>query len=416
MSNASKSTWIIWGTVIVLCCVVVVIAVVEHQSLTDGDDGMPVQDEDTVTPTDEQEPPSEWNTYHGGPTLDGVADTTVPDELAVLWRFNAGGSVLHTPVSCDGRVFFTNDKGHVMAVDMDGQELWKRELTSGVKNDGTPKPEVIDAPLACFDATVLAGAADGMVYAFDAATGEPRWSYDIDGSILGAPNYRRDADATSVFIISQDDGVLHSINAKDGSVLWKTEGVDRCDGSAAVGANAVVFGSCASALHVFSPVDGSFSLDIPIDDDSQVAGGVALVGDTVFSGSRSGKLIHADTAAGEVVWVNEDSTDEVFTTPAVNDEKVVFSSSDGNLFALDRATGKQKWILETEGTPTSPVIARDKVIVSIDGTLYVLQLDDGSTLFSYDVSDEISSPAVFSNMIVVGSDEGTVTAFGEIEQ
>ena len=110
--------------------------------------------------------------------------------------------------------------------------------------------------------------------------------------------------------------------------------------------------------------------------------------------------------AGKVVWVNEDSKDEVFTTPAVSDDTVVFSSSDGNVFALDRTTGEQKWSFETEGTPTSPVIARDKVIVSIDGTLYVLQLDDGSTLFSYDVSDEISSPAVFSNVIVVGSDEG----------
>jgi outer membrane protein assembly factor BamB len=411
MSYSSKSVRLTWGVVIALCCAAAFIAVWYRHA---GDGDVSLQDEDVAITAADQEPPSEWNTYHGGPTLDGVADTALPEELEVVWRFNADGAVSQTPVSRDGRVFFATDKGHLFAVDMEGKKLWERELTRGKKDDGTPIPEVIDAPLACFGTTVLAASADGTVYAFDTATGEPSWSYDAEGSILGTPNYRHDDDGggTSVFIVSQDDGVLHSVNGSDGSLIWKTEGVDRCDGSAAVGANAVVYGSCASALHVFSPVDGSSSFDIEIDGDSQVAGGVALVGDEVFSGSRSGKIIHADAAAGKVIWVNEDSEDEVFTTPAVNDETVVFSSGDGNVFALDRATGKQKWMFATEGTPTSPVIARDKVVVASDGTLYVLSLADGSTLWSYDVSDEISSPAVFNNMIVVGSDEGTVTAFG----
>lgn len=416
MNNSSKKIWTLWGFVLFVCLVV---ALFVSLSSVDQDGGPSLQNEIGGMPEEEREPPSEWNTYHGGPTLDGVADTTVPDEMVVLWMYNAGGPVLNTPVSCAGRVFFVNDKGHVTAVDMDGQELWKRELTHGETNDGTPKPEVIDAPLACFDATVLAGSANGIVYAFDAATGETKWTHDIEGTILGTPNYRRGeraGDKTAVLVISQDDGVVNAISADDGSVLWKTEGVDRCDGSPAVGDNAIVFGSCASALHVFSPVDGSFSFDIAIDDDSQVAGGVALVDDTVFSGSRSGKLIHADTASGKMVWVNEDSQDEVFTTPAVSDDAVVFSSSDGNVFAIDRATGEQKWVFETEGSPTSPVIARDKVVFSVEGTLHVLRLDDGSTLWSYDISDETSSPAVFSNMIVVGADEGTVTAFGEAKR
>jgi outer membrane protein assembly factor BamB len=39
-------------------------------------------------------------------------------------------------------------------------------------------------------------------------------------------------------------------------------------------------------------------------------------------------------------------------------------------------------------------------------------LETGDLLWSKEVSDEISSPAIVDGMIVVGSDDGTVTAFG----
>ena len=52
------------------------------------------------------------------------------------------------------------------------------------------------------------------------------------------------------------------------------------------------------------------------------------MGESVFSGSHSGKLIHANMRTGEIVWINEDSEDEVFTTPAVKGDWVVFGSFD----------------------------------------------------------------------------------------
>ena len=36
----------------------------------------------------------------------------------------------------------------------------------------------------------------------------------------------------------------------------------------------------------------------------------------------------------------------------------------------------------------------------------------GEKIWSYEVSDETSSPAIIGGMIVVGSEDGTVTAFG----
>ena len=359
-----------------------------------------------------------WSTYHGGPALTGAVQGALPEEPVVLWRFQADAPVYHTPVSCGERVYFSTTRGGVFALDLEGNEIWSKHLVREMKRDGTPRMERFDAPAACFNGVLLIGAMSGTLYAFDASTGDEKWRYDVGGPILGTANLRRSAEASGtdlVYVIGQDDGTLHGIDLESGTRVWKAEAIDRCDGSPSVGGDAIIFGSCAAALHVFSTEDGELTKNIPIDDDSQIAGGVALVGDSVFSGSHSGYLIHANSETGEIVWINEDSEDEVLTTPAVSGDWVVFSSYDGLVYGLDRRTGQKKWSFDTEGWPTSPVIAADKVVLSADGVLYLLRLDTGEKIWSYEVSDEATSPAIIRGMIVVGSEDGTITAFGATE-
>ncbi len=359
-----------------------------------------------------------WSTYHGGPALTGAVKAALPEAPVVLWRFQADAPVYHTPVSCGEGVYFGTTRGGVFALDLEGNEIWSKHLVREMKKDGTPRMERFDAPAACFNGTLLIGAMSGTLYAFDAATGEEKWTYDVGGPILGTVNLHRSTEtggADRIYVIGQDDGTLHGIELESGTRSWKAEAIDQCDGSPSVGGDAIVFGSCAAALHVFSAEDGELTRNIPIDDDSQIAGGVALAGDSVFSGSHSGYLIHANSRTGEIVWINEDSEDEVMSTPAVSGEWVVFSSYDGLIYGLDRTTGQKKWSFDTDGWPNSPVIAADKVVLSADGVVYLLRLDTGEKIWSYEVSDEATSPAIIGGMIVVGSEDGTITAFGAAE-
>jgi outer membrane protein assembly factor BamB len=151
--------------------------------------------------------------------------------------------------------------------------------------------------------------------------------------------------------------------------------------------------------------------EIPIEEESQVAGGVVLLGDLLFTGSRSGKFVHANAATGEIIWTNSDCEGEAHTTPAVDEEHVVFGANDGMLYTLERKTGKLLWKKELDDTPASAVIARDKVIVTADGKLYLLRLSDGGIIATYPVSDELTSPCIAGNLVVVGGDDGLVTAF-----
>ncbi len=359
-----------------------------------------------------------WHTYHGNAGLTGASAIHLPEKLALRWRFKANAAVYATPVSDGKNLYFANAKGQLFAVDLAGEKLWSRTFTMDVGEGIPPREEVFDAPLICFEDTLVAASADGMIYALHAATGETRWATTLDASILGSVNYQAGNPEAAppvnarLYVIDQGTGELHCLDFKTGTPLWKTDGIDRCDGSPGIGAGKVVFGSCAAALHVFSAGDGSLLREIAIDDDSQVAGGVAMIGDSVYSGSRSGKVIHANAKTGVTAWTNQVCEYEVFTTPAVNDARVVIGASDGGFYALDRKTGKQQWAFMTEGDPLSPVIAGDKVVAVSDGTIYLMRLEDGKKLWAFEVSDTITSPAIVGNLVVVGSEDGSVAAFG----
>jgi len=346
---------------------------------------------------------SSWPTYHGGYRLDGVAGAALPDALVRKWRFRVEGYPETTPVSDGCKVFFTTSKGLLHAVDLKGEELWK----TGIEDDYFSSPPFFT------DGLVIAGTEFGTLHAFDASTGKARWAYDLGGTILGTAN-RVDlpGGGRGIIATSQADGSIHCVDPKTGKKLWSTAAIDRCDGSASVGEGRIVMGSCASALHVFSVDRAEKTADIPLGDDGQVAGGAAFAGNTAFVGTRSGHLYAVDVVASEVLWANRDSRRESFTTPAVNDRFVLFGSDDGKLYALARETGKRVWAFDTEDSPSSPVLAGDRVVVTSGGILYLLDLETGRRVWSAEVSDHLTSPAVVAGMVIVGADDGTVSAWG----
>ncbi len=355
-----------------------------------------------------------WSTFHGGPSLTGLSDAQLPAAPEVLWRFQADGALYYTPVADDAGIYVNTLRGRVYALDFAGNERWSQTLTRKLSN-GNERPERLDAPIACFLSTVFVPTLDGTLYALDAANGAIKWTYAVEGPILGSPNLYtpEEADAApQLFVIGQEDGTLHSINPITGERIWQADAIDRCDGSASISDGNIVYGSCAAAFHVFSAKDGALQKNIELDADSQVASGAAVAGDSIYAGAHSGYFFHASISTGKVLWTNQDSGDEIFSTPALSEKLVIFASYDGNVYALDRFTGKQAWIFESGGYPSAAVIAGDKVVLGLDGVLHLLALDTGESLWSHEISDEIASPAIINGMILVNSEDGTVTAFG----
>lgn len=347
---------------------------------------------------------SGWPTYHGGFNLDGLADTVLPDAPERLWKVKIEGRVDTTPVAADGRIFFTTSKGGLCAVDYAGKEIWKASIA----------PDVFTSPPLFSDGLLVLGTGKGVLRGYSAADGKEKWSYEVGGSVNGSPNgIDLGGGKRGVVAISQGDGSLHGVELATGKGLWKMPAVERCDGTAGANGDYIVMGSCASALHVYSVKQANKVTDVPLGGDNQVAGGVAMSGTHAFAGTRSGKLCAVDVAASKILWTFAEGQGEAFMTPAVNDRVVIFGADDGKAYALDRAKGTKLWDFDTKNRPLSPVIARDRVVISSGGSLFLLDLASGKKLWSEPVSDDITSPAVVGGMILVGGDDGTLTAYGK---
>ena len=347
---------------------------------------------------------SDWPTYHGGYSLDGVAPDAPPDAPVKLWTFRADHRIEVTPISGGKRIYAATTKGTIHALDLKGKELWKVELGKKI----TPAPPLFT------DGLLIIGGSDGILRALDASNGKSKWTYDVDDTIQGTAN-RVDLPGKKkgIIVIAQAEGVVHCLDVETGRLAWKTEAVERCDGSAGVGSGRVVMGSCASALHVYSVKQRGKSRDIELGGESQVAGGVAVVGGVAYAGTRGGKLCAVNLESGKIRWTYDKNRSEAFATPAVNKSTVIFASDDGKITALKRDDGKWLWDFDSDGEPGSPVIAGNRVVVSSDGFIIMLNLKTGKLIWKTEIADRITSPAIIKGRILVGADDGTVSLYGK---
>jgi len=355
----------------------------------------------------------DWPAFHGTAALTGASQADVPEKPVLLWRTKVEGPVVAPPVGGAGRIYCLGEGALVTALDMQGNSLWSTRLMATGK-EGKPKPAEVVAPLLYVEKTVIAAAASGHVYALDAATGDTRWKHTAGDDIQGAPAFARTKDGKGlVLVMLQPLGAVRALDPATGDRAWESEPTARCDGHMGVSDGTIVFGNCDAGVQLLSAETGKKQLFIALGEGHEMAGGTAVDTGHAYAGSRSGALACANLSSGKIEWINEDGGGELFTTPAVAGNRVVFCSGDSTVFCVNRPDGNTVWRYETGGKePRSPAIAGDKVVAATDGTLFLLSLEDGKELWKWEVSDLLFGPTLIGGMIVAGTDDGHVLAFG----
>jgi outer membrane protein assembly factor BamB len=312
------------------------------------------------------------------------------------------------PVAGNGRIYFHTATGEITALDRGGRRLWSRTSGPG------PNPEPLRAPLLFSDGLVVAGSREGMLRALDADTGRDRWLYRVGADVQASANRVPGSGKApgGIVVVSQPDGVLHLVDPRTGKALWRSAPTNRCDGPPAVGGGLVAYGNCDAAFHLFDAATGRRLRTVPLGPDRQVFTGVALADGRLYGGDRSGRLTCLDAGSGRVLWVSEAARKEVSTPPAVSPDHVVYGADDGRLYTLDRASGRLLWSADAGPSPVSPIVAGDKVVATAGGAVLLLRLADGRLLWRETLSDEITAPTLAAGLVVVGTEDGFVAAYG----
>ena len=96
---------------------------------------------------------------------------------------------------------------------------------------------------------------------------------------------------------------------------------------------------------------------------------------------------------------------------------VYVGSLDGNFYAIDRATGEERWKYHTElGFSAAAAVADGRVYVGdTDGKFYAFAAADGELLWGFEATAEINSaPNFYKNLVLFGSQDATLYALDAV--
>ncbi len=270
---------------------------------------------------------------------------------------------------------------------------------------------------------------------------------------VGASGWTGPVRIGEVTVVSTRDGRLDAIDA-EGRPVWRfpnhweiaDNSADDLDGiygtplTASYDGEDVVFvGDYNGFVYAFRPSDSERdSLNDPpaafFELDGSVIGGLALdiAKDALYvtSGNRVFALRASDlvrrienrdaqvaaagpAAAGESPGVLFVAGDEIWGEPVLVDDKLLVNSLDGNLYAINPATGAEIWRFETEqGLVSTPTVAGDLVLVAGFGSkLFGVGLADGDERWRFKANHWIwGRPAVDGDIAYVGDFDGTIHA------
>lgn len=241
--------------------------------------------------------------------------------------------------------------------------------------------------------TIYFGSDDGYVYAVAAVDGKQRWRRKTGGPVASTP-----AIASGTLYITSYDGKIYALDSTSGALRWTftTGGERRFE---------------AKGLHGLLPKHQT------IADPFDVYLSSAVVADgLVIVGSGDGNVYAIDAATGAQRWKFA-TGDVVHASPAYANGVVYVGSWDGRFYAIDAKTGAQRWrfqggtdpvIHNQVGFQSSAAVVEGTVYVGCrDSNLYALDAATGQEKWRHNNNGSwvITSPAVVGGRVIFGTSD-----------
>ena len=149
-------------------------------------------------------------------------------------------------------------------------------------------------------------------------------------------------------------------------------------------------------------------------------------GNSLYAASRDGNVVALDPASGKQRWKTELDVD-LSAGPGVNEGALAVASVDGFIIVLDAKTGTETWRVDIDGEVLAQPVIKDGLVVvqSIDNRLQALSLFDGKLKWELEQTMPAltmrgaSSPVAVGGNILAGFDNGRLLAVnaesGDIE-
>ena len=280
-----------------------------------------------------------WNAYDGN----------------ARWSFPAEDTVEVPPMISDGLLYIGSGESWVYALDAhSGAEIWRTQLESNASN-----------AVAIHDGRLYVGDDKGIFYVLSARTGQEWFRFRTPRAITGSPVIS--ADGERAYFAS--GGQLYAVDARVREIpglfqfkqiwaqlwWWQVPGVPRPKGQ-------------QGGLWRFTPENPLQGLKsgpaLASDED----------GETVYVGSHDHVMYALDARDGSLRWTFKAAND-IWASPLVVKDRLIFGDDDGNLYSLNRDDGTLAWSINLGSSiRIPPMISKGVLIVrTTDGTVFRIE-------------------------------------------
>jgi outer membrane protein assembly factor BamB len=329
-------------------------------------------------------------------------------------------------IRAENDVFYYTSGSEPEARKPDGTALWTLSTP-----EGNYSPESFGRDEECVYVGYRLGVPEkydggGIVRAYDAETGEQRWSYESDDEHTSVKAVTR---VGSHLIVGLDENGLATnenlprvvaLDPETGDERWRTSDFYDNNGMRPVGTyitdivgyEGIPYVGIETDTVILEPETGE------VDDVLDLRGHFSIV-DGYLYGVFAGDLKRYDPKSGEVedyhTIVDDPMRDVVQHHTIVDDLEdyvvgetvVAFGTREGGVNVLDTDSGEERWEQSTTARPVGITVTDDEVwVVDRDGFLYGYAKDDGELRFeseraSYGNSGEIGAIASVGDVLCV---------------
>lgn len=263
-----------------------------------------------------------------------------------------------------------------------------------------------------------------------------KWKFQTGGQVIASP-----AVTNGVAYIASTDGNLYSVDLETGAQKWKLALGVRATASPAVDHGTVYLGTYSGRFYAVDAATGTLKWKFLTEGERRFAGkhlhgsepaaetmpdpfdcylsSPAVWNGAVYFGSGDGDVYALDTATGTLKWKFH-TGDVVHASPAISDGTLFIGSWDSYFYALDAATGKEKWRFKTGedhdiynqvGIQSSAAVMDGVVYFGCrDSNLYALNAGTGQKQWAFNNKGSwvISSPAVQAGKVYFATSDSSM--------
>lgn len=363
-----------------------------------------------------------------------TAHPALAANLTPIWSVSIGEGdsrkhrIASEPVIADGRIFTLDSLSTLSAHNLQGAPLWSRAL---IPLTDTAE-DVSGGGLAVSGTTLIAATAFGELVALNVETGEELWAQRLDANFSSAPTIFGDL----VYGITRDN-VAWAIGLKDGRIKWQITSAPSASGvlggaAPAVSRDIALFPFSTGEVVATFPKGGVQIWNASLSGRrsgaayagiNDITSDPVIVGQHVYAGNASGRVVKVNRRTGEVVWTAKEGAYGPIW-PASN--SIFLINDQAALVRLNASTGEVLWkvdmpyfteekIKKRKGIYAhyGPVLAGGRLWVgSSDELLRAFDPSDGSLLAQIALpSGATSAPVVVGQTLYIQTRDGLLRAY-----